>query len=140
MPAPALKKKVAVQPGADTGNGSRVDFSHEVIARARKVVEKNAALAKVYGRLLTLVAETTRNEAHRRYDIGTLVRQVRDDEQKYGKRSVEALAMLLRFDKSTLHDYANVAATWDAADFKALLKRTNRVGLGLRFSHLVVLA
>jgi len=52
----------AVQPGADTGNGSRVDFSHEVIARARKVVEKNAALAKVYGRLLTLVAETTRNE------------------------------------------------------------------------------
>jgi hypothetical protein len=48
--------------------------------------------------------------------------------------------MLLRFDKSTLHDYAKVAGTWDPKEFGALLKKKNAVDLPLRFSHLVVLA
>jgi hypothetical protein len=65
---------------------------------------------------------------------------VGDNENKYGKRSVNTLATLLGFDKSTLHDYANVAKTWDANEFKALVKRKNGAGLGLRFSHLIVLA
>lgn len=139
MAASAVKKKLVNQRHRDAGGGSQVDFNEEAIKRARRVVEKNAALSKVYDSLRALVAETTREEASRRYKIGELVRQVRDDEHKYGRRSVEALAMLLRFDKSTLHDYATVAETWSARDFNALLKRRNGLGLGLRFSHLVVL-
>ncbi len=140
MPTSAAKKKLVARPRTKAGEGSLVDLNRAAIRRAHKVVERNAALVKIYERLLKVVAETTREEASRRYDIGKLVRQVRDDEEKYGKRSVEALAMLLRFDKSTLHDYANVATTWDDKEFKALLKKKTALGLGLRFSHLVVLA
>lgn len=136
----STKKNLALESPGEAPASHVVELNAKLIERAREVVAKNGALAKVYERLLKIVAETTLEEARRRYDIGRLVRQVMEDEKKYGKRSVETLATLLRFDKSTLRDYASVAKTWNTNEFNAVLRRKTAAGLGLRFSHLVVLA
>jgi len=134
------KKNAAPHSGIATRGGLLVQLNEKVFERARDIVARNAALGKIYERLLVVVAETALEEAKRRYEIGRMVRPVMEEEKKYGKRSVEALATLLGFDKSTLHDYAKVAKTWEASEFGALLKRKTPAGLGLRFSHFVVIA
>ena len=140
MSPSAAKKKPAAHAHAEAAEGSLVDLHRETIERARKVVEKNTALAKLYELLRKVVGATTLVEAKRRYEIGRLVGQVQDDKEKYGRRSVEALATLLGFDKSTLYTYAEVAKTWDAKEFNGWLKKKSEAGIGLRFSHFVVVA
>jgi hypothetical protein len=138
---PAAAKKTAAEPRADAGAAQVIDLNKKTIARVWAIVNKNPALEKIYTRLLEIVSEANLEEADRRYSIGRLVAQVRQETDKYRKGSVEKLATLLGFDTSTLHDYANVADTWqNKTEFNALLRQESERGFGLRFSHLVVLA
>ena len=59
---------------------------------------------------------------------------------KYGRRAVTTLGILLGYDKSTLNDYAAVATAWGWGQLKSMLGRKNPAGLSLTFSHFIELA
>ena len=140
MPKNTVQKKLFLVPPANESQAEVVDRDERRTAQAWKALEKNPPLRVIYENLVKQVGEFTHAEAVGRYRIGAKVLLVKNNEARYGSRAVESLAVLLGYEKSTLHDYVNVAETWERADFIALSKRKNEKGLPLRFSHFVVLA
>jgi hypothetical protein len=117
-----------------------VDLNARRIARAEKELEKHHPLNDALERLFGLVKAARIKDAQFKYDVGRIVDGVRKDKNKYGKRSVETLAILLEYDKSILNDYANVAETWSAEEFAEILQRQNGIQFPPTFSHLIELA
>lgn len=115
-------------------------FNGEQIARARRELEKFPALQRIHDKLAGAVHKFSNGEARHKHAIGLAVLDVQQDDEKYGKRSVATLAVLLGYDKSTLNDYARVAATWKTArDLQSVLREKNELGASPTFSHLVEL-
>lgn len=130
----AARAKVHVQKKvADVEN-----MNDAQLRRARRDLDSRPALRRAYEKISVVVQNLSIHDARCKHAIGVVVLAAREDPKKYGKGSVQTLAILLGYDKSTLHDFADVAETWKAAEFAALLRRKNGLGLPLKFSHLVV--
>jgi hypothetical protein len=128
------------QAAAEAAPGAIVDLNAKRIARAEKEIEKHPALNATLEKLFGLVKTARIGDAQFKYEVGRIVGEVRKDKNKYGKRSVKTLAILLECDKSRLNDYANVAETWSAEEFAEILQRQNGNQFPPTFSHLIELA
>ena len=108
MPAAAKKKPkktVARRAPAKAKTGNVIALDAKPIAAAKKFVYGNAALKRIYERLRMLVSQSTLKEADVRYQIGEQVSTARQKAGAHGDLTVAKLAVLLGYDKSTLHDY-----------------------------------
>lgn len=95
------------------------------------------AKLEVLSRLFT---EAAKDDARARYAIGQEIAAVQTDPAKYGKRAVPLLAAALGRKKGSLYSYATVASRWQPGEYRSLLAKKSVFGLGLTFSHLLVLA
>lgn len=87
-----------------------------------------------------LLASATREDASTRYRVGAHVRDLKEDEAKYGARAVARLAERLGRDEATLYRYALVAERWSVEAFGAYLGRLTPAGEPLSWTHFVELS
>ena len=90
--------------------------------------------------IIGVLRKASATDAHGRYKIGHIVRDITASEDKYGKGAVEKVAACVGLRKSTLYSCAKVAGAWTEERFGALVKVANSKGMPLSFCHLVVLA
>lgn len=75
-----------------------------------------------------------------RYQIGCIIREVRNAEHTYGLGGVGKIARAVGRDVDTLYEYGDVAETWSQVEITRLLERKTPLGVPLSFTHLVVLS
>jgi hypothetical protein len=87
-----------------------------------------------------LLRRNDARDANERYQIGCIIRDVRNDVHKYGEGSVGKIARAVGRDVDTLYQYADVAETWSQIELARLLERKTLHGVPLSFSHLIELS
>jgi len=103
----------------------------------------NAALSKEYAEIKNLIKAVETKDVERRYALARRFADIRagDGKKKYGTGAVKKLAAALGWSKSSINDYANVAEAWpDKRKFVALVKKTDKFGKPLSWSHFVEIA
>ncbi|WP_434043943.1 MULTISPECIES: hypothetical protein [Sorangium] len=110
-------------------------------SRAERALQKmTTALRKECDKIREALASAGTDDAKARYRLGALVNTIQEDAEKYGKRGVEQLAVVLGYDKTLLYRHARVAACWSLKELSELLQRESVTGIPLSFSHLQLLA
>ena len=102
------------------------------------------ALLQHYREITTLIAEADRQDVRIRYRIAVHCQEVRNGDGnggRYGAKAVKKLTQALKWCKSLVYAYADVAVTWpDANKFDELVARSNRFDKPLTWSHFILLA
>jgi hypothetical protein len=123
-----------------TIGGGRTSDAGSVTTKAVAVPDTkdmNPALRDKLQELKSLIVRSEPRAAYERYQIGCIIRDVRNDRRKYGVGSVAKLARALARDEDTLYEYADVAETWSSTEVARLLERKSTLGIPLSFSHLI---
>jgi hypothetical protein len=131
------KKQIAARVAVSKGATAITD---KKLAKAMVELERNPALKGSFERIKKILASANRTEAMPRYQIGEEVAAAVKEPKKYGKRSVQTLAMALNLDDATLRGYGDIATTWKRAEVTDLLKRETGSGTTLSVSHLAAVA
>jgi hypothetical protein len=102
------------------------------------------ALLQHYREITTLIAEADRQDVRVRYRIAVHCQDVRNGDGnggRYGAKAVRNLTLALKWSKSLVYAFADVAVTWPDADkFDELVARSNKFDKPLSWSHFVLLA
>jgi hypothetical protein len=99
----------------------------------------DAAFAEECVAIRELMARATRDEVAARHQIGLRLRRLKSLPDKYGEHAVDRVANELGVGTATLYRCATVAGNWTSAELHILMKRTNRAGEPLSWSHLLAL-
>lgn len=126
-------------------NRNSLSVSTEGSKRGKKTKsagEMSPGLREVYEQLRKLEARAKAHDVLVKYRVGQLVREVKENEGKYGAGAVEKLSARLGsgFKKDVLYGAASVARTWGKSEFSELVKKEDDKGRRLSFSHFVALA
>jgi hypothetical protein len=97
-------------------------------------------LREVAARVRALAESLHQQDILQRYEIGTLVKGVTSNEQKYGERAVEMLAEYLGVQVAVLQVCRRFAKAYSKADVSRALLRVGQGGQRITFSHFGVLA
>lgn len=84
------------------------------------------------------IGKSTLDDVIARCEIGSTIEKVKNT-KTYGKNAVELLAKKLGRSPKTLYKYAEVTKAWGKHELEALLKRKNRHGEPVSWSHLTAL-
>jgi hypothetical protein len=103
-------------------------------------IERDKALRKACEEVQMLLRRNDARDASERYQIGCIIRDVRNDVHRFGEGSVGKIARSVGRDADTLYQYADVAETWSQAEIARLLERKTMLGVPLSFSHLIWLS
>jgi hypothetical protein len=108
----------------------------------RLTSEMPPALRKAYVEIHKLFAQYTLKDVQGRYAIGKRVKLVRDGDGKstYGTGAMRKLAVALHRSEEFLRQYAMVADVWTAREVQGIVKRPDRKGNRLTWSHLIEIA
>lgn len=126
-----MSKKSVKQKGKQPGGG-------DAVARM------NHALQSEYNTIRALAAQADHQDALARHEIALHCHTVCEGDGQggtYGDRAVVRLSKALGWSKSTVYEYAVVAATWpDKQVFAQFAEQEDRYGKPLSWSHIVLLA
>lgn len=114
--------------------------SVRTVSAKRALGTMNRELAERCTAIAAMLTEAGANDVSARYKIGQEISRVMADPGTYGTKAVMLLASGLGRKTSSLYGYAGVAKAWSPAELKLLMRRKNHFGVGLTFSHLLVLA
>lgn len=98
------------------------------------------ALLEEYKIIQKKLAVADDKDVRSRHALGVLVMKVRCSPKKYGTSAVTQLEKALGLDEATLYRHAQVAEAWSKKEVGLLLKKANKFGLPLSWSHLVLLS
>jgi hypothetical protein len=87
----------------------------------------------------SLLSEARRGGASARYQVGSIVRDIKQDPQRYGEAGVKLLAASIGRDEDSLYLYAAVAEMWTLVELEELTARRGLHGLPPSFSHFMTL-
>lgn len=104
------------------------------------VEQMPSATREMYPKLQKLYESTTRNELHKRYDIGAIVKVLMADEGKYGQNVLRLLADALAVGVDYLYRCKSLASTWTWEEIGTLRSRLNCFGRRIEFTHLLLIA
>ncbi len=102
--------------------------------------DMSAALKEACGEVQRILNRNDARDAFDRYQVGCVIRNVRNAEHSYGQGAVGKIARAVGRDVDTLYEYADVAETWSQLEITRLLERKTLLGVPLSFTHLVVLS
>lgn len=108
-------------------------------AKQKSVDEMNSELRNARDAIHKLLISGDSQQAEACYEVGRLVLEVKNNENKYGKEGVKLLSRDLGHRKDFFYDCARVVETWSKPDFDELMHREGENGKHLSFSHLVEL-
>lgn len=75
-----------------------------------------------------------------RYEIGVMLRDIREDEGKYGDAAMSQLSDALGISENVLWACHKLAMTWSSDEIQELIEQKNAKGGRLTFSHLSMLS
>ncbi len=75
-----------------------------------------------------------------RHDIGVMLKQVHDDEAKYGSAAIEKLATVLHRSASELYSFKQIAEVYSRDELEKLVERRSTSGAKLSYSHVRALS
>ena len=139
---PVLMEYPTVCSATATGDKSA---SARTVAHRGEVAytEMSAALRKACDGIREALRSSVKAEAIARHKVGVIVRRVMSNEDKYGRKSIPKLGLVLGLDPSGLYDAAKVAKHWSEDEVCQLLGRQDREeqkNVGVSWSHMVSLA
>ena len=103
--------------------------------------EMNVELADMCKDVRQQLNKLERNDIFARHRVAIKVKEVRDDEARYGKRRMDQLAEALQFDVKTLYRWAQVADVWPTKTaLEGLLSKGSAQGSTITWSLVEMLA
>ncbi|MFI5296976.1 MAG: hypothetical protein ACHREM_02670 [Polyangiales bacterium] len=97
-------------------------------------------LATICERVRRLYSDSRSGMSLARFDIGVEIRNVMDDDRRYGRHGVRRIAAAVGRDEDSLYRYALLPAAWSREGFAALCARPSRKGVPLSLSHFILIA
>ncbi len=107
-----------------------------------KAALSNDPIRLIYKQIAQLVEAAERGNAEARHKAAALIHEVLEDNgAKYGRNAARTLANSMGISKSKLYEYAGVYNAWpNGESFSQMLRKRNKAGRCLTWSHLVLIA
>jgi hypothetical protein len=107
---------------------------------SRVVAEMNEELRAAYDKICDRLRKAAANDVLARFEVGTVVASVMQNESKYGAGAADKLADALGITKAVLYTHQQVAVSWKRQELRDLADRVDEAtGYHLDWTHICAL-